>query len=552
LAGVFYLAALALLVGGRDARPGAAPGSRSSGARGAGGGPGAVRLALAGLAAACALLSKEMAITLVVVAPLLVLLDPARAGAAGDGTRRAARAAALRTGVVLVAVAVAVAVARRLAMGELTGHMLSDPQSWPARLLNTLGAYLQAIVVPSVTLRLEPPLDVGTWSTATLGGGVLVLGVVALVVATWRRAPVVAFGGLATLIALLPVSQLVPLETAWAERFTYIPAALATIALAGGLARLAARGPAGPARRRRRALLVGLCVALLVFEAAALWHRNRAWRDDETLWNAVLASGRVSAQALNNRGVNLMDRGEFQAAADAYREALALDPAIATAHFNLGIVYWSEGALDSALARVATACALRPHDVDFALKHGSIALAAGRAHDAAAIFQRALELRPDAVEAWIGLATAARRDGRLDRAFTADRRALELEPSSRAARFGLARDHFAAGDLDSCLAWCERLLELEPAHAGALFQRGRVREERGDLDGALADYRASAAADSTAVAVHVRTARVLVALARPCEAAAAFAAAARRAPPGEVAALERAAATLRAACAGGP
>jgi serine/threonine-protein kinase len=60
------------------------------------------------------------------------------------------------------------------------------------------------------------------------------------------------------------------------------------------------------------------------------------------------------------RGNALYDREEWDAAAEAYRQAMALEPELAPAHYNLGLVYVHLGAPEKAVTEFERALGLRP------------------------------------------------------------------------------------------------------------------------------------------------------------------------------------------------
>ncbi|MFL5306568.1 MAG: tetratricopeptide repeat protein [Polyangia bacterium] len=154
------------------------------------------------------------------------------------------------------------------------------------------------------------------WGPVVLAG-LVVLGYLALIaVAVRRGARVVAFGLGWFLLALLPVSNLMPIPIPAAERFLYLPLCGVALALAAGFAALADQRP-----RLLRAAGAGLAIGLASFLVLTNL-RHRDWRDDHTLWLATVAANPRSCGAQSAVGGGLLSQGMANGDAQALREAI--------------------------------------------------------------------------------------------------------------------------------------------------------------------------------------------------------------------------------------
>jgi hypothetical protein len=123
------------------------------------------------------------------------------------------------------------------------------------------------------------------------------------------------------IVALLPVSNLVPMPIPAAERFLYLPLAGIALGAAAGVGLLAdAEGAA--AGRVRRWLLGGAGLALLGAWMAIVNLRHGDWRDDERLWRATLAVNPRSCGAESAVGGGLLSRGMAETSPARARELL--------------------------------------------------------------------------------------------------------------------------------------------------------------------------------------------------------------------------------------
>lgn len=94
-----------------------------------------------------------------------------------------------------------------------------------------------------------------------------------------------------------------------------------------------------------------------------------------------------------------LEASDLRAAEDAYRQALARDPAHTDACLNLGVLLCEAGRADEAVALYGNALAHRP---DAALLHYNLAIAledAGRESEALAAYERSLALVPSLADA---------------------------------------------------------------------------------------------------------------------------------------------------------
>ena len=127
--------------------------------------------------------------------------------------------------------------------------------------------------------------------------------------------------------------------------------------------------------------------------------------------------------------------------ADSVREettALALDPTLAEAHYDLGVARGRQGRSDDSIAQFREALRL---GMDTAEAHnglGSALLRAGDAQESALEFERAAALLPSAAALRNNLGIALTRTGRLDEAIASLREALRLEPGYADAHYNLA------------------------------------------------------------------------------------------------------------------
>jgi hypothetical protein len=170
-------------------------------------------------------------------------------------------------------------------------------------------------------------LTLNIWSVEYLVGlGILVgLGVVGYF---WgKKNKFVWFAGLWTVVSLVPVLQLVPLNSVFAERYTYI--ASFGICLLGaigieGLSRVTLSfGKLRISLKKGESVVGTIIIALLI---ALTMQRNRVWGTTVTLWEDAVKAGPVSAYALRNLGASYYIYKDYDRAIKYYLQAKAAQP----------------------------------------------------------------------------------------------------------------------------------------------------------------------------------------------------------------------------------
>jgi protein O-mannosyl-transferase len=344
--------------------------------------------ALALLAMAAALLSKEIAVTLPVV---LLILDayPLR--------RPRSWAARVREKVPFLALAlvgVAVAVAARAAGARFSTVEQYGVGSRVALAAYSLWYFVAVSIWPSgLAPYHEPPVRVDLLAPRFLAPAIGVLALTATVAALRRRWPAGLASWAAYVAVLLPVSGLVHSGSHLvAERYSYLPG-IALALLLGGVAAAAMRaGRAAPAQRAGvAALLVVLALALAGWAAVA-WRHSASWRDTFTLWQVSVAADPECRLCVLNLSGEHFNAGRFAEAEAWARRAIPLWPGRGTPHHRLGAALLVQGRDAEAERELLEAIRLAPRLGEAHRELGRLYARQGRAGEAATALREALVL----------------------------------------------------------------------------------------------------------------------------------------------------------------
>lgn len=317
-------------------------------------------LVLLAVLTACALLSKEAAVTV----PFFLL---------GVTLARGSLRRLLLPGAVAVGVVALYLAARRLVLGAVLGGGEAASGNWADILsglgwferlptaVHVAGRYLGLVAYPaSLSVDYGPeavPLVTGFGSVSFALPALACVGGLAAAVFLARRSPLASFGLAASAGSYLLVSHLVfKAPLLMAERLLYLPmigiSALLAVAIAETAARLV------PARRERAAAV--LAALLLLPAAYRASTRTSDWKDDETLFASATRAQPRSLLAWTNLGAEHARRGDLPRASEAFDRALAIRPTHAPALWRKADLLRRENDLAGAEELLRAAASAQP------------------------------------------------------------------------------------------------------------------------------------------------------------------------------------------------
>ncbi len=412
---------------------------------------GRLSLAATGLIALCyalAGLSKEVGF----VMPGLLLATDLPLLAGGADRRRFARLR-LPLYVVLTGVLALLFLVRWSVLGaaleSIPDRAFTMDDSFPTRVFTMARVwprYFELLIFPLHLSADYSPAVILPADHVTLAGVVgflLVVAVVVVAVATFRRTPELALAVVWAGLALLPVSNLVlTAEIVLAERTLYLPSV--AVAVVAGLA--LARAPVG----RRGWVAAALAAWVLLFSGVTV-RRNPVWDSTGTVFEDLRRHHPESSRLLFALGLRHHERGEWEEAREWFRRSLQVWPWYAPYQAKYALVLLGEGELEEAAERARAAVELDP---GFLGHHKLLVLIHLRDNDPAAALnavERALDVaKPDAslftqqADAYVGL-------GDYDGAARAQEAAIREGREDWTTWYRLALFRAAAGDTTAAL-----------------------------------------------------------------------------------------------------
>jgi len=366
------------------------------------------------LAYAAALLSKENSL---IVVPLLLVCHSA--------LRRPARAAYLTS---LSALAVVYVILRFTLFRGMLAQGLA-----PSTLLERLpgffeawAAYLRVLVAP-FHLHMEYGLGASSFQDPRVVLGFLVFAALLFIIVHRKdRRGLLFFGPAWFVVALLPVSNLYPVNAYMAEHWLYLPSVGFFLLVAGAFTYAMRR------ERARVAAWAGL-VLLTGFWGTLTVRQNATWLEPIAFYQRLLHYAPFSSRLHNALGMAYNRRGEREKGLPFIEKAAAL----------------SRDASPRDAVRAYT---------NLAYAYDGI----GKHRDALRAAQKALGFDPEHVKAYNNKAVTLIRLGRFDEALEACRKALKIEPRNADVLNTMGAAYVSLGRLDEALDAYRKVTQADP------------------------------------------------------------------------------------------
>ena len=221
----------------------------------------------------------------------------------------------------------------------------------------------------------------------------------------------------------------------------------------------------------------------------------------------------ANPQALNKmvQGVAVArESGGRARAIDLLNKALAQDPKLWEAHYNLGLLLAETGDLGGAEKHLADAALLAPNTEDVAVALGEVRRRRGDYKGAADALERFVKAFPKAVVARVVLVSALRESGRIDEAIKQAREVLVRRSSDPNALTELAAAHLDRGEVDTAELLIQEALKADPDSAVATRTAGLIALKRGDDAVAFKHFARASELDPKETAARLNVGTVLL------------------------------------------
>lgn len=330
-----------------------------------------------------------------------------------------------------------------------TGYPMTDRFFFAT---SSLVNYLWKVPVPLSLSAYYPYPKLGAMPALYYASPLALAAIVWWVWGTTRKGRTVAFGFLFFLLNILFVLQFKGAGKAFmSDRFTYIPYFGLFFILAKGYADVESGRIQSGLKKVFPVLALGftaICAVLTVIQ-------NGAWKSSIALWENNTAKHPEDALSWSNLGLAYDDLQQYEKSAQAYGQAMKVDPTYFDATFNLAVAYSK-------------------------LKHYE---------DAAKMFGQAIALKPSYADAWYGRAQALMNKGDYEKAIPDIEKAgqLGLQDGEDRVQAALGMAYAGAGRHDQAIAAFDRAIKIK-ADPDSYFKKGNSLASMGKMAEAIACY----------------------------------------------------------------
>jgi hypothetical protein len=246
---------------------------------------------------------------------------------------------------------------------------------WPAHLQGDYGP-------PAISVG-------GALGAPQVAGLILVVATAGLIAASWRRAPVAAFGLIWAGMAILPVSNiLAPTGVILAERTLFLPSVGIVLVLGAAVQAVLIR----VTRPRVRIVLAGGAAAILALGAARSAARSTVWQNQDRFFSQLVEDAPTTYRAHKVAAKYLTLAGRPRDAEVRWRRALALYEGDGTVFEELGQLYRADGRCGQAIPLFERGLRIHPTRTTLRARFIECRLKLGDTTGALALAREAVEL----------------------------------------------------------------------------------------------------------------------------------------------------------------
>jgi tetratricopeptide (TPR) repeat protein len=252
---------------------------------------------------------------------------------------------------------------------------------------------------------------------------------------------------------------------------------------------------------------------------------------------------REKAGVLNNQGNADLAAGKYRGAVEAYRQAVALDPAnaewrynyalalsdtgdhagqerqlekavalnanLADAHDDLGLCYLGDGKLALAEQQFKAAIEIKPQFAEAQSNLGVLYAREGKNDKAVALFTQATRNNPQYAQAFMNWGIILASQGEYYQATDLFKKAIQISPNLTAAYTALGEAMVKEGHKREAIPALRRAVQLQPNSPSAHLNLGIALADAHQLEEAFAQFSEAVNLDPKNAATHYNEARVL-------------------------------------------
>lgn len=294
--------------------------------------------------------------------------------------------------------------------------------------LRSLPVYIRIIIAP-FDLHMERTMAISRSFLST--GAVLTL--IGLAIALWlvwisyKRNRIVSFAILWFFINLLPVSNIIPINSFIAEHWIYASSIGIFFLMSLGIVWVYRNIiPDKNIWKGGYLILIGFILGAYAFISVG---RNIEWSDEVLFYKSTLRYQKGNSRIYLNLGNSYVERGNLKMAEKEYREALKINPEYAAAYGNLGSIYLRQDRNKEAKEMLMKALEVRPFYPEAHYNLGLANYREGKYKKSEENLITATQQMPQFYQAWNSLGELYIREKEANKAVECFKKSLQIFPN---------------------------------------------------------------------------------------------------------------------------
>jgi len=291
------------------------------------------------------------------------------------------------------------------------------------RLIGTLFAPLQ------IHIEKRLPLSKGLLDPATFASLVVWIALAVFMIRIRKHCKMCFWGLVWFFVTLIPMANIVPINTTLADHWLYIPCAGFFLSVIAAINYLIEKLAAKRLDFYKKLGLILYTGVIILFSILTI-KQNTIWSSPLKFYTLATKYNPASYRGHNEIGViYLNDYQDYDKAIMEFEKAIAINPSFDQAYDNLGVAYDHKGNLDEAIVQHKKAIELNPYNAKSFNNLGNAYNKLNRFDEAIANYQNALKLNPDYKAVYNNLGVIYYKKGMYKEAREYWEHALKIDPN---------------------------------------------------------------------------------------------------------------------------
>jgi len=320
--------------------------------------------------------------------------------------------------------------------------------------------YIRLLIFPfGLHMDYEVPLFAFSHPKASVGAFLIFCLLAVCAVSLMRKNKVAFFSVAWFFAAILPVSNLYPVNAYMAEHWLYFPSiGFFVLLTSGALAFRPWLGKHfGPVLKKAPLVLL---ISMTCFYLVLTIRQNRHWQTPSAFWEHTSKYSLRNPRVYSNLGIIYAEQARYEKAVLFFKKAIEADPQFEEAYSNLGNIYQVMGKQKEAESLYLKAIEIDPN---YARAYNNLAThyhSTGRNDRAIPLYERAIKINPVYADAYYNLGVTYQDEGNKEKALPLYKQAIRLNPGHAMAHNNLAVLYYEKGNLNSAKQYCKHAMNL--------------------------------------------------------------------------------------------